>query len=77
MLQTALMSLALFMLSAAVWSVKPLGGFVIGFAVPFYVFFLFQQLGILASRIADVTALQFSPEGDDDEEKEEDEESEE
>jgi hypothetical protein len=71
MLQTALMSLGLFLMSAAVWSMRPLGGFVIGFAIPLYVFFLFQQLGILASRIADVTALQFSAEGDDDDEDEE------
>jgi hypothetical protein len=44
--------------------------FLFGMSLPFAIYFLFNQYGVLASRIADLTHLEL--ESDDDQESEED-----
>ncbi len=58
-LQNAIISFALWLLYVFARTLGPLGGFMVGFGIAFYAFFVFQQVGVLASRIADVTSLKF------------------
>jgi hypothetical protein len=50
------------MLMLLTGTAPPMGDFVLGFALPLICFFLFNQYGVLAGRISDVTEMGF--EGD-------------
>ncbi|MCY2984916.1 MAG: hypothetical protein NTY15_14935 [Planctomycetota bacterium] len=61
-MQTGMAFAAFFMLMLLTGTAPPMGDFVLGFALPLICFFLFNQYGVLAGRISDVTEMGF--EGD-------------
>lgn len=61
-MQTGMAFGSFFTLMALTGTVPPIGDFVLGLALPFFCFFLFNQYGVLAGRISDVTEMGF--EGD-------------
>ncbi len=61
-MQTGMAFAAFFMLMVLTGTSPPVGDFVLGLALPFICFFMFNQYGVLAGRISDVTEMGF--EGD-------------
>jgi len=61
-MQTGMAFGGFFMLMVLTGTAPPVGDFVLGLSLPFFCFFLFNQYGVLAGRISDVTEMGF--EGD-------------
>ena len=61
-MQTGMAFAAFFLLMVLTGTAPPFGDFVLGLALPFICFFMFNQYGVLAGRISDVTEMGF--EGD-------------
>jgi DNA-directed RNA polymerase subunit M/transcription elongation factor TFIIS len=61
-MQTGMAFASFFMLMVLTGTAPPVGDFVLGLALPFISFFMFNQYGVLAGRISDVTEMGF--EGD-------------